>query len=278
VDCRKRCFLIPREIQLIEDVNSEFKSWRSYFDFAGATKYQRRYIRDLDTDRFLGTVLSTSKGRERPIPKETIFWRSQLGYDLEPVDVDGEHISELPRAFRFGRMKPVPGEAKEGRANPKGIPYLYVATQKETALSEVRPWVGSSISLAQVKILRDVVVIDCSMKHPSESFYLDKPDPEKKESAVWSDIDRAFSEPVTPSDGVADYVPTQIIAEVFRTNGFDGIAYRSRFGKKGFNVALFDLAIAEVINCSLYEAKDLSFYFEQSGNTHFSKKHSDTLR
>jgi len=141
----------------------------------------------LDVDTFLETVLSTSKGRERPIPKATIFWRAQLGYGLEPVNVDGESIADLPRAFPFDRMKPVRGTAMEGRANPKGIPYLYVATQKDTALSEVRPWLGSLISLGQVKTIRDVVIIDCTVKTCEESIYFEEPDSEKKELAVWCD-------------------------------------------------------------------------------------------
>lgn len=40
-------------------------------------------------------------------------------------------------------MKPLSNSASEGRANPKGIPYLYVATDKETAMSEVRPSLGA---------------------------------------------------------------------------------------------------------------------------------------
>jgi hypothetical protein len=253
----------------------EFKSWRSYSDFAGAVKYKWRYIRDSDTDKFLETVLLTSKGRERPVPKETIFWRAQPGYDLEPDYVDGRYMGDLPRAFSFDRMKPVPGAGMEGRVNPKGVPYLYVATQRDTALSEVRPWLGSLISLAQIKTLRDTVIVDCTVKNREDSIYFEEPDSEKKELAVWCDIDSAFSEPVTPNDRLADYVPTQSIAELFKSKSFDGIAYRSRFGAKGFNLALFDLAAAEVINCSLYEARDLSFHFAQAGNTNFSKAHYD---
>jgi hypothetical protein len=259
-------------------MNFEFKSWNSYSDFAGHTKYRQRYIRDSDVDTFLETVLSTSKGREKAIPKETIFWRAQLGCDLEPIDVDGESITDLPRAFSFDRMKPSHRTAVEGRANPKGIPYLYVATQKNTALSEVRPWLGSLISLAQLKTLSDIVIIDCTAKNHEDSFYFEEPETEKKELAVWCDIYRAFSEPVTTNDRVADYVPTQILAELFKCKGFDGIAYRSRFGAKGFNLALFDLDTAEVINCSLYEAEDVSFRFEQAGNTHFSKEHYERRR
>ena len=68
---------------------------------------------------------------------------------------------------------------------------------------------------------------------------------EERTLAVWRDIDRAFSEPVTDSDDHADYATTQLIAELFRKNGFDGIAYRSALGQ-GHNVALFDLNAADV--------------------------------
>ncbi len=58
------------------------------------------------------------------------------------------------------RMKPIPGQASEGRANPKGIPYLYLATHRDTALAEVRPWIRSLFSVAQFKIVRDLVVVN----------------------------------------------------------------------------------------------------------------------
>jgi len=45
------------------------------------------------------------------------------------------------------RMKPLAGRACERRADPEGIPYLYLAAAKDTALGEVRPWLGSMISL-----------------------------------------------------------------------------------------------------------------------------------
>lgn len=82
--------------------------------------------------------------------------------------------------------------------------------------------------------------------------------------SVWADIDRAFSQPVSPSDDTADYVPTQIIADLFKSKGYDGIIYRSAFGG-GYNVALFDLEMAELSNCGLYTVKDLKFDFGQAG-------------
>jgi hypothetical protein len=71
------------------------------------------------------------------------------------------------------------------------------------------------------------------------------------EKCIWSWIDRAFSKPVDPSDDNADYVPTQILAELFRSAGYDGIIYNSLFAG-GKNVALFDLNSAELSDCKLY--------------------------
>ena len=66
---------------------------------------------------------------------------------------------------------------------------------------------------------------------------------QKNVNAVWSAINEAFSRPVTRSDDVAEYAPTQLLAEAFRTRlGRDGRLYGSNLGK-GKNIALFDLAI-----------------------------------
>jgi hypothetical protein len=61
------------------------------------------------------------------------------------------------------------------------------------------------------------------------------------EKAVWSDINDAFSKPVRRSDDSLDYIPTQILSELFKSNGLDGVAYKSSYGEAGCNMALFDL-------------------------------------
>ncbi len=70
-----------------------------------------------------------------------------------------------------------------------------------------------------------------------------------------------------------DYVPTQIIAETFKLNGFDGVAYKSSYGEDGFNVALFDLTVADLINCGLYRIDDVSVKISEQDNPYFIKPH-----
>ena len=67
----------------------------------------------------------------------------------------------------------------------------------------------------------------------------------------------------------ADYVPPQIVADLFRHHGFDGIRYKSLLGK-GYNYALFDLDSADLLNCCLYEVKSVHFEFDQFGNPYFN--------
>jgi hypothetical protein len=170
-------------------------------------------------------------------------------------------------------MKPLTDRAHDGRANPKGIPCLYLATQAETAISEVRPWIGSYVSVGQFKLLRPVEIIDCSRERLDHMFYWEEPSPEEVEKAVWSDIDRAFAEPMTRSDDTADYVPTQILAELFKREGFGGVAYKSRFGERGYNVALFDVDAADLINCGLARVESIKFNSKDVDNPYFVKKH-----
>jgi len=115
------------------------------------------------------------------------------------------------------------GIRRQRRANPKGIPVLYLSTRAETAMSEVRPWIGLLVSCAVFETTRELRLVDLSVTDGDGfTFYFEQPDATKKEEAVWADIDAAFSEPVTSQDDTADYGPTQVISEWFRTNGFDG--------------------------------------------------------
>jgi hypothetical protein len=122
---------------------------------------ERRYLRTAEEDEFFATVLETSQSRRLILPPGTILWRAQIGNDWE-VEEDGEDTISIPCGFPPERMKPLAYEASEGRANPKGIPVLYMATRRDTAVAEVRPWVGLLVSVAQLKVLRSLELVNCA--------------------------------------------------------------------------------------------------------------------
>jgi RES domain-containing protein len=247
---------------------ADFESYRSYRQFAVSIIKYWRYARNLEQSGFLQTVLATSASRQIIIASGSKLWRAQLGHTLYPEDIGGGVVEELPAPYDVDRMKPPRDRAREGRANPKGIPYLYLATHQDTAVAEVRPWIGWYVSIAQFALKRDVRVVNCVTDDHRTMVFNHEPEPPERERCVWQDIDRAFSQPVTSGDDTADYAPTQVMAEFFRENGLDGVAYGSSLGP-GHNVALFDTEVAALVNCGLLEIRGVKLELSIVANPYF---------
>jgi hypothetical protein len=247
---------------------AEFKSYQSFWQFALSITTQWRYARDVERTDFLHTVLATSASRQEVIAGGTILWRAQRGHDWRAENQGEGTAEENPSPFGPERMKPLANRSPEGRANPKGIPYLYLATRQETAVAEVRPWIGSYVSIAQFALKYEVRVVKVVTDDQRIMVYGREPGPEERERAVWRDIDRAFSQPTTSDDDTADYAPTQVLAEFFRENGLDGVAYGSSLGG-GHNLALFDINAAALVNCSLVQVDSAKLDFSIAANPYF---------
>jgi len=248
-----------------------FKSYQSYQHFARSVTTQRRYVRNAEQNDFLHTVLATSVGRQEVIAASATLWRAQVGSHWYPV-VEGEDPEEAqPSPLPEERMTPLVDRAREGRANPKGIPYLYLATHQETAVAEVRPWIGSHVSIAAFALEREVRVVNAVPDDHRMMVYNHEPEPEERERAVWQDIDRAFSRPVTSGDDTADYAPTQVLAEFFRESGLHGVAYGSSLGP-GHNLVLFDICAATLRKCDLVEICGVKFDFSIAANPYFMRR------
>lgn len=259
--------------------SSQFASVDSYRDFVKRVRNNRRYVWGDDVQRFLDTVLRTRYSRDTAIEEESILWRAQLGVNHHSrFDEDGNEIDFQILGHPATRMTPLPDGAIEGRVNPTGIPVLYLASSAKTAVAEVRPWTGSEVSVAQFKILRDLKAIDLSQGYGESEWKgltlgnllgTSEPSPEVVEELTWTRIDKAFSIPVTSSESATEYVPTQILAELFAENGYEAIIYRSHFVEDGYNVALFDVDCAAIVNCSPYKVTKVRIEFDQVGNTWF---------
>jgi hypothetical protein len=259
------------------DHMAEFASLHSYSEFEHSVKSKTRFVHDDAVREFLKTILETSRVRRRKISKDRIFFRAQSGFTwaTEPIRIGfGEEeeivdVIDVEATHPTERMVPKAEYVGDGRVNPKRIPCLYLASSAAAAMAEMRPWVGLYITLAQFKMLRDCLVVDCSLNTTRstslEVLDLDvdvekptEPDPPSREAGVWGDIGHAFSRPVTREEPHLDYVPTQILAEAFRNDGYDGIVYKSLLAEVGLNIALFDLNAAKPTSCCLYQTKSAS--------------------
>lgn len=268
-------------MNLHDPATATFASWDSYSKFARKTRFSNRYILDDESRTFLQTVLATNRDRDVTLKQGMILYRAQQGVDVvDRTDEDGNWIGEDIWGFGSKRMKPLTDRAREGRANPTGIPVIYVGSTVETAVSEVRPWIGAELSVAKCRLQRRLRTIDLSREHGKSSFAGPifshimggpPPTPEEIEKAVWTDIDNAFSLPVTQADDRAEYAPTQILAELFRGAGYEAIGYRSHFGdtddRGGFNIAIFDPEAVEIVSCAPFRVKSIKVVAEQFDNS-----------
>jgi hypothetical protein len=134
-----------------------------------------------------------------------------------------------------------------GRANPPGIPYLYLGSTEETAISEVRPHTGETACVADFSIGAELVMID--LRNPKKLISPFVLGDEDQIGAMRGDVPflqrlgEELTRPVLPQGAAIDYVPSQYLCEFIKKAGYDGVIYRSSVSS-GMNLALFDPAKA----------------------------------
>src|SRR5262249_6895660 len=110
---------------------------------------------------------------------------------------------------------PRPEQVKKGaRANRAGQSVLYLASDEQTALAEVRAWKRAVVAVAKMELLRPVTILDTIDIRPIKS-------PFGGNVAWWSDVrrllrrfGRELSRPVAPDEEDAEYRPSQHICEL----------------------------------------------------------------
>jgi hypothetical protein len=256
-----------------EAVNVTFQSAPSYRAFARSVRRNFRHVRPPEQEEFLKLIVATSAERTLTMKMGHILWRAQLGHGWREVQKD----VEIEAPYCVNRMKPDPDKVTDGRVNPRRIACLYLATHKESAVLESRPLIGLYASVAQFKIRRNLRLVNCSKREIGNLAFIDKNlSQQDQEKVIWSDMNEAFFAPVSRGDDALDYAPTQIIAETFKLHGFDGIAYKSSYGDDHFNVALFDLQSADLINCELYRVKNICVTMSAQGMQYFVPSPDET--
>src|SRR5258706_920986 len=251
--------------------SKSFESWNSFEVFSTAVRYHTRFIYDRRVRQFLSAVAASARRRVSRVEQGKALWRAQVGHDLQEREQD-EFKYDEPVPFEAERMKPLRHTAHEGRVNPWGIPCFYTASNKETAVAEVRPWLGALVSVAQLSPKLTVRLVNCGEGHDSKfELYFEEPAPKLREQAVWRAIGREFAKPVSPDPGIAEYAPTQVLAEHFRKLGYDGVVYKSKLGS-GINVAVFDLDALDIVDVRLYPVKTVSYEIGELQNSYVVKR------
>ncbi len=225
--------LTPQWHQIVEELkyNRRFfsESVREFFDgiFSGVDDITAVEISPL---RFRKVVRNEPEGF-------TVF-RGRI--------IDSSEIAKV-QSNPFKEVGPTPKEkARAGRMSPEGVVALYCATEKETAIAELRPAIGQTSAVIALRFSKELRLLDFkrleSALDDGWSAYFD---PKYKQNSDARDFLRKLhyliSQPVMPGKE-ADYLITQTMAEYLAhvyEPGFDGIVFGSSQFKKGTNIVLF---------------------------------------
>lgn len=147
------------------------------------------------------------------------------------------------RAFEPTQMGAPPAEkASAGRVQLAGDPVLYTATEIETAVAEVRPSVGSILTIAEFCPRAGEALNVLNLTKYEALAPGDDPDSlmarMHRVSKAMRFSEREFSKQAHPNDP-DKYLDTIFVAQVIREAGFDGVAYRSLLNAGGVNYAFF---------------------------------------
>ncbi|MCD9554586.1 RES domain-containing protein [Photobacterium carnosum] len=177
--------------------------------------------------------------------KGSYFYRARIGVSDKKRSFSGGFETELHyEPYKNGEIgAPPPQFASSGRINRLGVSFMYCATDKYTAISEVRPHPGDFVSTGKFSLRKDVRVFDLSKSLLLEYFHCDE---SLDKYVPFQNLVDLINKVVPPSER-QHYSITQLIADCIRQLGFDGIAFRSTVGE-GINLVFFQSSILEFMN------------------------------
>lgn len=198
--------------------------------FSEEIRKVNRYFPKTDLD--LSTLKDAILGSVVNIPAGHILYRARLC-----VDETGFKPSEMGA--------PPPSKAAAGRANPVGIPYLYLSYEEETSVYETRVANYTKVAIGKFKTVRDLKVLNLAqIQHPD---YFAEVDPTTAIVffRLLQRMGQELKKPIRSSDQPIDYIPTQYLCELAKSSKLDGVLYSSSLKPGGSNVVLFDTNSAQ---------------------------------
>ena len=194
-------------------------------------KWERRYFTNIDrlTEDLGWDSFFESK---TTVSRDEIFYRARLHQNSEEDIIPMNKMSSPPAQY-----------ASAGRANPIGIPYLYLSDNEETILYEVRASFLDEISVGTFtkneEYQNEIIISDFTeiptLYHPNGV------NRKIKSTLLKQLISRDLSKPMRRYDSELDYIPTQFICEFIKTfTNVQGIKFRSSLHNVGCNLVLFN--------------------------------------
>jgi hypothetical protein len=220
------------KVSYIDDIQESVDFWTKLKE---ELKWTKRFL--TNTDELIDLGWDTSFNVYSQLDSSVLLYRARINKDGQVTP------------FKYSDMgAPSFKDVSAGRANPQGIPYLYLSKTKETTLYETRATYLDTISIGTFQIPNKTFLklVDFTSKE-SPFNNIDNIINFAKGRLLRGVISQDLSKPMRRYDSELEYIPTQFICEYIRViTGADGIQFKSSLDQDGKNVVLFD---PKVINC-----------------------------
>lgn len=179
------------------------------------------------------------------LEKGATFYRARVGISDKKRSLGGGFETEYHfTPYTESAMgSPPPLMASAGRINRPGVAFFYCATDKYTAVSEVRPHPGDQVSIGKFALSNKAKIFNLSESQLLHFYSSD----ESLNTYIPLNTLSNFMNKVIPPSERQQYSFTQLIADCIRQMGFDGIMFNSTVGN-GENIVLFDPSIVSYTN------------------------------
>lgn len=218
-------------VNYTEDIIENFSYWEKFKD---KLKWSNRFISDIGYLEELGW---------------DGFFNTQ--FELKPSDelfrARVHHKSNL-KAYELDEMMcPPPSLAGGGRANPLGIPYLYLSDNPETVLYEIRASYLDELSIGKFQLKEELISVKIvDFTEDTSLFQPTNVNQTIKSKLLRNKISRDLSKPMRRYDSEIEYIPTQFICEFIKIfTGASGIRFSSSLHTTGKNIVMFDQNLME---------------------------------
>ncbi len=215
--------------EILENVNFWFK-------LKEQLKWERRYLTDIN-------YLTDDLGWDGFFESKTVINRGEIFYRARL------HKNADERIFSNEEMYcPKRELSTAGRANPSGIPYLYLSDNESTILYEIRASYLDEVSVASFclnqGLSQDIIISDFT---ETPALYAPNEVNRRIKSTLLKQvISRDLSKPMRRYDSELDYIPTQFICEFIKVfTNVHGIKFRSSLHNIGNNLVIFNQDIME---------------------------------
>lgn len=231
-------------VEYIQEINDNYSYWEALKE---ELKWSNRFLSNLGQllelgwDGFFNTQYRLTPSTE--------LYRARVHHQSGNLALDPNEM-----------FCPEKRKAKGGRANPSGIPYLYLCDNPETVPYEVRASYLDELSIGAFRLKeahKHVTIVDFTEDTPLFQPELVKETIMAK--LLRDKISQDMSKPMRRYDSEIEYIPTQFICEFIRTyTGASGIRFSSSLHPKGKNIVIFNQNLMECSDVVLHQVTTIN--------------------